>query len=142
MLNVIIIAILLLQVQPALTPHLGAYRGTVRNAAGVAQLGTAEAVTTTVTLSQTKDSLQLSAISRSGTKVVLGAWPNTRVKVSGNAITASGVKQGPLSIRRSLTWTLSGGIRVTATLTTHGTTTATDGFFGGKVVSMTLLKVR
>jgi hypothetical protein len=142
MLYAIIIAFIALQILTGLTPHVGVYRGTVRNAAGVAQLGTAESVTTAVTLSQTKDSVLLSAITRSGTERIIGSWPNGRVIVSGTTITAKGVKHGPLPNRRSLTWTISGGIRVQAELNTLGTSSTDEDFFGGKVVSMTLLKVR
>lgn len=134
--------LMLLQAPAAVQQHLGTYRGTLRNAAGVAQLGTSELVTTTVTLEQGQDSLRLLAVSRTGDQRLLGAWPSKRVTTSGSAITATGVPHGPLHHRRDLRWTMSGGIRVRAELTMRGKTTSDDDYFGGKVVVLTLLKVR
>ena len=134
--------VMLFQVPASLQPHLGIYRGTLRNAAGIAQLGTAESITTTVTLEQRSDSLFLRAITRSGTQQTVGAWPSSRVSFTSTTITANGVQQGPLHLRRDMTWTLSAGIRVQVELKLRGKATADDAYFGGKVVGLTLLKVR
>ena len=142
MTSIVTIILLLFQALNVLQPHLGSYRGTIRNAAGVAQLGTAESVTTTVTLEQRRDSLFVRAINRSGTQQTIGAWPMSRVTVNEATIKATGVSQGPLHHRRDMTWTLSAGIRVQAELKLRGKATADDDYFGGKVVGLTLLKVR
>lgn len=142
MFQILAFIVLLFQTPASLQPHLGSYRGTLRNAAGIAQLGTADSVTTTVTLEQARDSLFLRAISRSGTQQTLGAWPRSRLSVTTTTITARGVQQGPLHLRRDLTWTLSAGIRVNADLKLRGKATTDDDYFGGMVVALTLLKVR
>lgn len=142
MTSILTIILVLLQAPSALQPHLGSYRGTLRNAAGIAQLGTAESVTTTVTLEQRSDSLFLRAINRSGTQQTIAAWPMSRVTVNEVTMKATGVSQGPLHLRRDMTWTLSAGIRVNAELKLRGKATTDNDYFGGKVVSMTLLKVR
>jgi hypothetical protein len=142
MTSIFSIILLLFQAPNVLQPHLGSYRGTIRNAAGVAQLGTAESVTTTVTLEQRRDSLFVRAINRSGTQQTIGAWPMGRVTVNEATIKATGVSQGPLHLRRDMTWTLSAGIRVNAELKLRGKAPADDDYFGGKVITLTLLKVR
>lgn len=142
MTSIVTILLLLFQALNVLQPHLGNYRGTIRNAAGVAQLGTAEFVTTAVTLEQRSDSLFVRAINRSGTQQTIAAWPMSRVTVNEATIKATGVSQGPLHLRRDMTWTISAGIRINAELKLRGKAPADDDYFGGKVITLTLLKVR
>ncbi len=123
-------------------PHLGTFQGTLRNASGVLQLGGADASKSVVKLSFSGDSLVLEAIDKAGTLRRLASWPMSRVSVSGDALTATGVSRGALHLRRSLTWKLIGGIRVSAELTTAGASQREDDFFGGSRVMLTLLKIR
>lgn len=142
MFQLLTLVVMLFQAPASLQPHLGSYRGTLRNAAGIAQLGSADSVTTTVTLEQVRDSLFLRAIKRSGTQQTIGAWPASRVSFTSTTITAKGLQRGPLHLRRDMTWTLTAGIRANAELRLRGKATADDDYFGGRVVALTLLKVR
>lgn len=123
-------------------PHLGTYQGTLRNASGVLQLGGADATKSVVKLSISGDSLVLEAIDKAGTLRRLATWPMSRVNVAGEVLTATGASTGAIHLRRSLTWKLSGGIRVSAELTTAGASQRDDDFFGGSRVMLTLLKIR
>ncbi len=128
--------------QPSsLSTHTGVYRGTARNAAGPLQLGNADAVNTVFRLTVTGDSLFLRANTRSGTIVDVGAWPTSRVKTTSTTLSATGLLKGPLRLRRDLQWTLSGGIRVAAVVTTRNPSQKADDYFGGGTVNLTLMKI-
>ena len=122
--------------------YLGTFQGTLRNASGVLQLGGADATKSVVQLSVSRDSLVLEAIDKTGTSRRLATWPMSRVTVAGDALKATGASKGALHLRRSLTWKLIGGIRVSAELTTAGASQREDDFFGGSRVLLTLLKIR
>lgn len=126
----------------AIDPHLGVYKGVARNASGPLQLGNSTAVTTIFQLQTTGDSLHLRANARGGNTVIVASWPLTRVSCTGESLSAKGLQKGPLHLRRSLQWSLSGGIRVSAMVTTHGASQPADDFFGGSKVQLTLIKTR
>lgn len=129
--------------QPSsLSTYTGVYKGTARNAAGALQLGNADAVNTVFQLTVIGDSLHLRANTRSGTTVDLGAWPTSRVNATSTTLSATGLLKGPLRLRRDLQWTLSGGIRVTAVVTTRNPSQKADDYFGGGTVNLTLVKLR
>jgi hypothetical protein len=139
--------LLLLLLMPTLQPsslpaHTGVYKGTARNAAGTLQLGNADGVTTVFQFSVIGDSLSLRANTRSGSQMLIGTWPLSRVTATPTEISTKGLPKGPLHLRRDLQWTLSGGIRVTATVTTRNPSQKSDDFFGGGAVNLTLMKVR
>lgn len=123
-------------------PFLGTFQGTLRNASGVLQLGGSDATKSIVTLSASADSLVLEAIDKTGSNRRIAAWPMARVKVAGDVLTATGLSKGALHLRRSLSWKRSGGIRVSAELTTAGASQREDDYFGGGRVMLTLLKIR
>ena len=120
----------------------GVFQGTARNASGVLQLGGQAATNTVFELMQSRDSLQLKAISRSGTNTTVASWHIKRVTVLGQTLNAKGLTRGPLHLRRSCTWTQLGGIRVQATITTNGASQRSDDFFGGGEVMLSLIKIR
>ena len=130
--------------QPAQTigSHLGTYQGTLRNAAGVLQLGGADATKSVVVLSVVADSLRLEAIDQTGSMRRIATWPLSRVKTQGDSLTASGGGRGALHLRRTLIWKRSGGIRVNAELTTAYASQREDDYFGGSRVTLTLVKIR
>lgn len=130
------------QATPSVASFIGTFQGTLRNASGVLQLGGADATKSIVKLSTSRDSLILEAIDKTGTLRRIATWPLSRVSVAGDALTATGVSKGALHLRRSLTWKLIGGIRVSAELTTAGASQREDDFFGGSRVMLTLLKIR
>lgn len=122
--------------------HLGTYQGTLRNAAGVLQLGGADATKSVVVLSVIADSLRLEAMDKTGSMKRVATWPLSRVTAQGDSFTASGVRKGALHLRRTITWKRSGGIRVNAELTTVNASQREDDYFGGSRVTLTLLKIR
>jgi hypothetical protein len=141
------VLVLLLFLGPILQPsslptHTGVYKGTARNAAETLQLGNADAVNSVFQLTVIGDSLLLQAITRSGTQIHIGTWPMSRVTATPTELSTKGLPKGPLHLRRDLQWTLSGGIRVTATVTTRNPSQKSDDFFGGGAVNLTLMKVR
>ena len=128
--------------------HTGAFKGTARNAAGPLQLEGAS-TSTVFQVSATSDSLHLTAITSSGRERTIASWPLARVICAGEMIKANGTTSGPQHLRRTMMWNMKGGIRAEATISTKGlagstnaNTTATDDFFGGAEVQLTLLKVR
>ena len=136
----LILACTTLVASAAIDPHLGVYKGVARNASGPLQLGNSTAVTTIFQLQTTSDSLHLRANARGGNTVIVASWPHTRVSCTGESLSAKGLQKGPLRLRRSMQWSLSGGIRVSATVTTHGASQSPDDFFGGSTVILTLIK--
>lgn len=126
----------------AANSFLGTFQGTLRNASGVLQLGGADATKSVVTLKASADSLLLEAMDKTGSIRRIAAWPMARVKVAGDVLAATGFSKGALHLRRSLSWKRSGGIRVSAELTTSGASQREDDYFGGSRVMLTLLKIR
>lgn len=125
-----------------LSTHEGVYRGTARNTAGTLQLGNTDAVKTVFRLDVAGDSLYLKANTRGASESVVGAWPTSRVSATETTFSAKGLSKGPLHLRRDLHWTISGGVRVSATITTRNPSQRPDDYFGGSSVSLTLLKIR
>lgn len=138
----LILAGIILAAFTAIDPHLGVYKGVARNASGPLQLGNTTAVTTIFQLQTSGDSLYLRANARGGNNVVVASWPLTRISYTGESLSAKGLPKGPLHLRRSMRWSLSGGIRVSATVTTHGASQTSDDFFGGSTVTLTLVKLQ
>lgn len=139
---VIVILVALAAQATRISTHEGVYRGTARNAAGTLQLGNADAVNTMFRLTAVGDSVFLRANTRGGTEIVVGAWPTTRVSATSTTLSAKGLATGPLHLRRDLQWALYGGVRVAATITTRNPSQKSDDYFGGRSVSLTLMKVR
>jgi hypothetical protein len=127
------------------SPHVdsltGVFKGSARNQSGVLQLG-GTATNTVFQLQHVADSLHLRALTLSGTERTIASWPLSRVTISGDSFTAKGLPKGPLHLRRTLTWTLSAGIRVSATIRTNAASQKSDDFFGGGEVILTAVKVR
>ena len=119
----------------------GVFKGSARNQSGVLQLG-GTATNTVFQLQHVADSLHLRALTLSGTERTIASWPLSRVTISGESFTAKGLTKGPLHLRRTLTWTLSAGIRVSATVRTNAASQQSDDFFGGGEVTLTAVKVR
>jgi hypothetical protein len=141
--NAVLLASLLLA---ALQSHpidrlTGVFKGSARNQSGVLQLG-GTATNTVFQLQHVADSLHLRASTLSGTERTIASWPLSRVTISGDSFTAKGLPKGPLHLRRTLTWTLSAGIRVSATIRTNAASQKSDDFFGGGEVILTAVKVR
>lgn len=132
--------VLLLQANP-IDRFCGAFKGTARNQSGVLQLGGASA-NTIFQLQHIADSVRLSALSLNGSDRVIAAWPVSRVNVSGESLTATGLAKGPLRLRRTCTWTQTAGLRVQATIRTQGASQTSDDYFGGSEVAITAIKVR
>ncbi|MFN4984826.1 MAG: hypothetical protein ACK5GI_01605 [Ignavibacteria bacterium] len=125
----------------------GVFKGTARNNGGVLQLGGAASSSTVFMLQRTGDSLHLRAVASGGTERTIGSWPVARVKTdkpspTEQVLTATGLPKGPLHLRRTLTWTQSAGIRVSATVRTNNASQTQDDFFGGGEVTLTLMKAR
>lgn len=126
----------------SLNSFTGVYKGTARNQGGVLQLGGASSSSTVFMLARTGDSLHLRAVASGGVERTIGSWPVARVKTDKQTLTATGLFKGPLHLRRTLTWTQSAGIRVSASVRTSGASQTPDDFFGGGEVTLTLMKVR
>ncbi|MEY2720163.1 MAG: hypothetical protein RLZZ273_1529 [Bacteroidota bacterium] len=126
----------------SLDTFTGVYKGTARNQGGVLQLGGASSSATVFMLARAGDSLHLRAVATGGTERTVGSWPVARVKTDNQTFTATGLTKGPLHLRRTLTWTQSAGIRVSASVRTNGASQAPDDFFGGGEVTLTLMKAR
>lgn len=141
-LSQLVIAGLILTASAAIDTHLGVYKGVARNASGPLQLGNGTAANTVFQLQTVRDSLFLRANARGGSSVTVAVWPLTRVSCTGESLSAKGLQKGSLHLRRSMRWSLSGGIRVSATLTTHGASQPADDFFGGSKVLLTMMKTR
>ncbi|MBU3679768.1 MAG: hypothetical protein FGM32_09210 [Candidatus Kapabacteria bacterium] len=138
----LVVISLILTTSAAIDAHLGVYKGVARNASGPLQLGNTTAVTTIFQLQTIGDSLHLRANARGGSNVIVASWPLTRVSCTTESLNAKGLPKGPLHLRRSMQWSISGGIRVSATVTTHGASQTTDDFFGGAKVMLTLVRVK
>lgn len=139
---VFLVSLLLVALQsPPIDRLTGVFKGSARNQSGVLQLG-GTATNTVFQLQHTADSLHLRALTLSGTERTIASWPLSRVTISGESFTAKGLPKGPLHLRRTLTWTLSAGIRVSATIRTNAASQRSDDFFGGGEVTLTAVKVR
>lgn len=139
---VFIVSLLLVALQSHPIDRLtGVFKGSARNQSGVLQLG-GTATNTVFQLQHAADSLHLRAITMSGTERTIASWALSRITISGDSFTAKGLPKGPLHLRRSLTWTQSAGIRVSATITTNAASQQPDDFFGGGEVMLSLMKIR
>ena len=135
------VASLFVTASAAIDTHLGVYKGIARNASGPLQLGNSSAVNTIFQLQSSDDSLYLRANARGGSTVTVASWPLSRVAYTTESLSAKGLTKGPLHLRRSMQWSISGGIRVSATVTTHGASQTADDFLGGSKVMLTLVRI-
>lgn len=139
----LVVALILALVSPHdITSFTGSYVGSIRNASGTAGLGLADAVNTTITIENSKDSLFVRAVSRAGRNETLGAWSLKNVRVTDTGFTTTGRSSGPVEHRRSMRFELVGGIRMSAEMTMRGGKAKGDEYFGGDKISLTAMKVR